>query len=186
MAPTIPNYPPDGHEYWAPPQTAERLDGPGRGNGLRPPTTGTLPPGEQPAPGGPVLLLATEDRRDMAYMKSVLGLGRLLGLPAPTLICCTLDDAPLEVGRLHPALIVVGDRTRWHWGRRHLELCSVLKQSWRVEVPLIVVYTGRRMLGRAALAKASPDAVFSTRTPEHEVAFRLSRLLEARAGRLPR
>lgn len=181
MALRMPDRWPEEEDVWEPPQTEERLDGPGRGKGHRPPTTGTLPPGGDAEAAGRVVVLATQDTRDKVYIQTVLGLARLLYVPSANLVTCTLAQAPLTICRLQPALIVVGDRTHWRWGSGQVELCRALKRTWRIEVPLVVLYTGRRVFGRTAMARVPADAVISTATSEHEVAFRFGDLLERQA-----
>jgi len=78
-------------------------------------------------------------------------------------------------------LIIIGDHTAWRWGAKQVALCRLLKRSWMLHTPVVVLYSGHRMLGRAALDAASPDAVIPTSTLEPLFFLNLYRLLAENA-----
>jgi len=149
-----------------PPRTAPDLDGPGRGKGLRPPTTGMLPPRGQPEHARQVVLLATDRMQDTVYLQAALWHVSQQDSPAPTLVRCSIREAPGTVRALEPTIIVIGDHTAMHWGAEPLAMCRLLKRSIAIEIPVVVLYGGRRLFGRRALDAAAPDAVIATSTQE--------------------
>lgn len=153
-------------EVEEPPKTASDPDGPGRGKGVRPPTTGMLPSQGQPEHTRQVVLLASDTPQDQTYLQAALGHVSQQDSPAPTLVRCGIREAPVMIRALEPTIIVIGDRTGMHWGAEPLALCRLLKRSVAIEVPVVVLYGGRRPFGRRALDAAAPDAVLPASTQE--------------------
>ena len=155
-------------EEWRgePPETAPDLDGPGRGKGVRPPTTGMPPPRGQAERAHQVVLLATARPQDTVYLLAALWHVSQQDSPAPTLVRCGIREAPGRVRALEPTIIVIGDHTAMHWGAEPLALCQLLKRSVAIEIPVVMLYHGRRLFGRRALDAAAPDAIAPASTFE--------------------
>lgn len=159
------------------PETQPDAAGPGRRSPLRPPTTGMLPPREQPHSSEQVLVLATDRAHDLVYLRTVLFHAPLQGWPTPRLVRCGIHEAPFHIQTLQPALVIVADHTVLRWGARQIALCRLCKRSLAPHTPVVVLYEGRRLFGHAALDQAAPDAILSTSTLEALFCLTLSRLL---------
>lgn len=178
----LPSVLPQDREREWPPETSPDPDGPGRDKGVRPPTTGMLPPRGQPERDHQVVLLATDHPQDTVYLRAALWHASQQDSPAPTLVRCDIREASGRVRALEPTIIVIGDHTGMHWGAEPLALCRLLKHSVAVEIPVVMRYHGRRMFGRRALHAAAPDAVVPASTCESLFFFQVYLQIAKGAG----
>lgn len=177
MAFRLPAEPPPFEGEWHPPETLESPDGPGRGKGLRPPTTGLLPPDQPSRHDEPVVLLASDHRRDYAYVDSALTIAARQIPANPRIVCCGVEEAGRTIIALDPAVIVIGDHSILRWGAPHVALCRFLMHSLRTEKPVLLLSSGPRIFGRDALRGAYPAAVLPLSTPVPRLAETLHGLL---------
>lgn len=178
----LPNVLPQDREREWPPEAEPDIDGPGRGKGVRPPTTGMLPPQGQPERAHQVVLLATDHTQDTIYLRAALWHISQQDSPAPTLVRCGISEAPGRVRALGPTIIVIGDHTTARWGAEPLAMCQLLKRSVAIEIPVVMLYHGRRLFGRRALHAAAPDAIVPASTLETLFFFQIYLQIAKGAG----
>ena len=180
MAFRLPADPSPFDDDWYAPETLESPDGPGRGKGSRPPTTGLLPP-RQPHGDAPLVLLASDHRRDRAYVSRALRVAMLHTPHIPHIICCGVAEAGRTIIALDPAVIVIGDHSFLRWGTSEIALCRFLMQSLRTVKPVLLLSSGPRLFGKDALHDAYPAATMSLHTPVPVLAETLRSMLDRAA-----
>lgn len=178
----LPRSLPRDREREKPPEIAPDPDGPSRGKGLHPPTTGMLPRQRYPESDNQVVLLATDHTQDKVYLQAVLRHVSQQEPFTPALVRCGISEAPGRVRALEPTIIVIGDHTTARWGAEPLAMCQLLKRSVAIEISVAMLYHGRRMFGRRALHAAAPDAVVLASTLESLFFFQVYPQIAIDAG----
>lgn len=169
MAIREPTFYPDPDTAESPPQTEVALDGPGRGPGSRPPTTGMLPHGGR-AEGHVSVLLAADTERDRALVGVAL---RHVGQSVDTPIDferCSLAEAPLRARVLLPILIVIEDRSSWLHAGRAVTLCRGLRAALSWHTTVIVLSNSPRFFRKRSLRSGGADIVLPASVQEPALA----------------
>jgi len=167
-----------------PPQTEAALDGPGRGPGSRPPTTGMLPHGGR-TEGQVRVLLAADMERDRALLGVALLHARRGADTAIEVVYCSLAEAPRRVPVLQPTLIVIEDRAGWLHASEAVTLCRFLRNSLPRHTTVIVLSNGTRLFRKRALHSAGADLVLpaSIREPALAAVLQASCAFGPESGR---